>query len=108
MDILGSAETVKETARSNHMTLGKIMDLMNRDYDTNDPKFMQEVQLRIYQHASENGMIVVPKLESNMVTKPETIGLSKDNHCLDNMERSINAMKQVYSNNKEEERTRTR
>ena len=53
-------------------------------------------------------MIVVPKLEGNMVTKPETIGLSKDNHCLDNMERSINAMKQVYSNNKEEERTRTR
>lgn len=108
MNILGSAETVKETARSNHMTLGKIMDLMNRDYDTNDPKFMQEVQLRIYQHANENDMIVVPKLEGNMVTKPETIGLSKDNHCLDNMERSINAMKQVYSNNKEEERTRTR
>ena len=46
MNILGSAETVKETARSNHMTLGKIMDLMNRDYDTNDPKFMQEVQLK--------------------------------------------------------------
>ena len=109
MDILGSAETVKEAAKSNHMTLGKIMDLMNRDYDTNDPKFMQEVQLRIYQHASENSMAaVVPKLEDNMVTKPETIGLEKDNHCLDNMERSINAMKQVYSNNKEEERTRTR
>ena len=105
----GISMSVTEAAKSNHMTLGKLMDLMNRDYDTNDPKFMQEVQLRIYQHASENSMAaVVPKLEDNMVTKPETIGLEKDNHCLDNMERSINAMKQVYSNNKEEERTRTR
>ena len=105
----GMSMSVKEAAKSNHMTLGKLMDLMNRDYDTNDPKFMQEVQLRIYQHASENSMAeVVPKLEDNMVTKPETIGLEKDNHCLENMERSINAMKQVYANNKEEERTRTR
>ncbi len=105
----GIGMSVKEAAKSNSMTLGKLMDLMNRDYDTNDPKFMQEVQLRIYQHASENSMAaVVPKLEDNMVTKPETIGLEKDNHCLDNMESSINAMKQVYSNNKEEERTRTR
>lgn len=105
---LGNYMSVKEAAASNHMTLGKLMDLMNRDYDTNDPKFMKEVQLRVYQHASDMGMAeVVPKLEQNMVTKPETIGLSKDNHCLDNMERSVDAMKQVYTNGIEE-RTRTR
>ena len=51
---------------------------------------------------------IIPKLKANMVTKPETIGLSKDNHCLDNMEGLINSIGQVYSNNKEEERTRTR
>ena len=109
MDILGSAEAVKEAARSNHMTLGKLMDLMNRDYDTNDPKFMKEVQTMIICHAEEKGMTtIIPKLKANMVTKPETIGLSKDNHCLDNMEGLINSIDQVYSNNKEEERTRTR
>ena len=43
-----------------------------------------------------------------MITKPETIGLSKDNHYLDGMEQGINALDIAYNNEASLENTQTR
>lgn len=102
--------SVKEIAASNHMTLGKMMDLMNRDYDQNDPRFLREVSLHIYDYAKKRARLeVADKIKTNMVTKPETIGLPKDNNYLQGMEQAIDAIDQSYSmdaEQKAESRTR--
>ena len=101
--------TMKELASSNHLSIAELYDLMNRDYDRNDPRFLQEFQLSVYKHVKEKGMArIEPKIKDNMITKPETIGLSKDNHYLDGMEQGINALDIAYNNEASLENTQTR
>lgn len=95
------------------MTLGELMDLMNRDYDRNDPKFLKEVQLGIYKYANDQmGMgHIVEKVRDNMVMSPETIGLSKDNPCLNGMQQAVDAIDTFSKTNTdtfEANQTRTR
>ena len=103
--------TMKDLASSKNLSIGELMDLMNMDYDRNDPYFMQKFQLKVYQYAKQNGMAkIVPKLEENMVTNPETIGLSKNSHVLDGMEQAIEVINKTYSmsDNLENTQSRTR
>lgn len=89
--------TIKELAASNHLSIGDLCDLMNRDYDQNDPRFMGPVQLRVYSTAKGLGKATVcEQLKANMVTNPETIGLPKDNSYFKGMPEAIEAIDQAY------------
>lgn len=89
------------------MTLGEMMDLMNRDYDRNDPKFLKEVQLSVYGQAHAMGRAdIVESVKNNIVIKPETIGLNKEDKSLDGMEQQMSFIENEYSNQNTEARTR--
>ncbi len=80
------------------MTLGKLCDLMNRNYDQNDPKFMGEVQLKVYNTAKKLGKaeVICEQLKDNMVMDPQTIGLPKENSYFKGMEEAIATIDQAY------------
>ena len=88
-------------------TLGDLMDVMNRDYDRNDPKFLKPIQLSVYNQSHVIGRAdVVERVKNNIVTNPETIGLDKDNKCLDGMEQEMEMLDREYANQNVEARTR--
>lgn len=92
------------------MTLGNLMDLMNRDYDRQDPKFLQEIQLGVYAHSKEAGMGQGSiRIKENMVMDPQTIGQPKDSNYLQGMEQRLQAIDQAYlgpTNQQTESKTR--
>ena len=89
------------------MTLGEMMDLMNRDYDRNDPKFLKEVQLSVYSQAHTMGRAdIIEKVRDNIVANPETIGLNKEDKSLDGMEQQMSFIENEYSNQNTEARIR--
>lgn len=92
------SQTVKNIVASNHTTLGDMMDMMNRDYDRDDPKFLKEVSLRIYDCAKRNGNPALSiQLRENMVMNPGTIGHPKESDCLQGIEQDLDVLDQVYS-----------
>ncbi len=81
------------------MTLGDLCNLMNRGYDQDDPQFMREVQLRVYDTAKKLGKaeVVCEQLKDNMVMDPQTIGLPKENSYFKGMEEALATIDQAYA-----------
>ena len=80
------------------MKLRDLLDLMNHDYDQDDPKLMGEVQLKVYNTAKKRGKaeVICDQLKDNMVMDPQTIGLPKENSYFKGMEEAIATIDQAY------------
>ena len=88
-------------------TLGELMDVMNRDYDRNDPQFLKPIQLAVYSQAHAIGRAdIVERVKNNIVTNPETIGFDKENKSLVGMEQQMSFIENEYSNQNTEARIR--
>lgn len=92
------------------MTLGEYFDLMNYDYDKNDPKFFEKIQLSVLNQIVKNektnqleGIAKIKKANSMLVTNPQTIDQPETSKCVSGVEKGANLILETNGINIENE-----